>query len=152
MTPERARTPKRMRTPERTKTPDHGKTPMAQASHAPALDCMIVKQWVPPPSQVMTVRDCRATSASCGRKSERTAESDHSLRQSSRKKKVLAHSGSGDGPWEGSAAAKESDEGITPSPNMRKIFTRLQECRLLTPGIGSSANNGPTSQAKDGTA
>ena len=52
----------------------------------------------------------------------------------------------------GSAAAEASDEEITLSPNMRKIFTRLQKRRLLTPGGGSSAISGPASQSNDRTA
>ena len=47
MTLERAMTPKRMRTPERTRTPYCGKAPVAQASKAPALDCMLLEQWRP---------------------------------------------------------------------------------------------------------
>ena len=68
-------------------------------------------------------------------------ENDHPPRQSSRKKKVLAavHSGSGDGSWEGASALKESDEEVTLSPNMKKVFTRLQERRLLTTERGASA-------------
>ena len=50
------------------------------------------------------------------------------------------------------AAARDSEEEIAPSPNMRRVFIRLQERRLLTPGGGSSAISGPASQSKDGTA
>jgi len=103
---------------------------MAQASQAPAPDCMILEQWVRPPSHTTAARERRVASASCGRNKERVAESDHSPRQSSRKKKkVLAatRSGSGDRSWEGMSVAEESEEEITPSPNMRKVFTQLQE-------------------------
>ena len=80
-------------------------------------------------------------------------ESDHSPRQSSRKKKIvptLERSGSEDGLWEqtGPSAAKKFDEEVTPSPGMCKIFTRLQERRLLTPGGGASGISGPTDQSK----
>ena len=95
-TPEKAKTPKRARTPNRTKTPDRGKAPMAQASHAPAPDCLIVERWAPSPSQVMSVWECQATSVSCGRNRERMVENDHSPQQSARKlKKMLAAARSG---------------------------------------------------------
>jgi hypothetical protein len=109
---------------------------------------------VPPPSYATTARERRVASVSCGRNRERVAESDHSPRQSShKKKKVLAarRSGSGDGSWEGTSAVEESEEEITPSPNMRKVFIQLQERRFLTPG-GASAISGPASQPEDGTA
>ena len=56
-TPKRARTPERVRMPDRTKTPDRGKAPVSQVSRAHVLDCMIVKQWAPPPSHAMSARD-----------------------------------------------------------------------------------------------
>jgi hypothetical protein len=147
-TPERARTLDRTKTLEQVKTPDRGKAPMAQASPAPGLDCMILEQWVHPPSLATTARERRTTSVSCGKNRERVAESDHSPRQSFRKKKkVLAACRSGSG--EDSSA--ESEEELAPSPNVRRVFTRLQERRLLNPGGGASAINRPTSQPKDGT-
>jgi hypothetical protein len=121
---EKAKISTRTRTSERTKNPDRGKVLMAQASHAPAPDCMILEQWVPPPSHVTTARECRVALASCGRNRERVAESDHSPRQSSRKKKkVLAarRSGLGDGSWEGKLAAggdhpfTKHEEGFRPA-------------------------------------
>jgi hypothetical protein len=62
-----------------------------------------------------------------------------------KKQKVLLaeHSGSEDGSWEGPSTAEEMDEEVTMSPSMQKIFTRLQERRLLTPGGGASAISGP---------
>jgi hypothetical protein len=112
---------------------------------------MILEQWVAPPSLAMTARERRTASVSCGRNREKVAESDHSPRWSSRKKKVLAarRSGSGDGSGEDSSA--ETEEELTLSLNVRRAFTRLQEKRLLTPGGGASAINGPTSHFKDGT-
>ena len=95
---------------------------MALATQTPAPDCMIMEQWAPPPSQVISVRELRGTFASCGRNKERTAESDHSLRQNARKRKkmpTMDHSGSEDGSWEGPSAAEKE---VTPSPNMRKFF------------------------------
>ena len=86
---------------------------------------------------------------------ERTAKNDHSPRHSSRKKKKVLDAacfGSGDGSWEGPSAAEKPEEEITTSPNMRKIFTRLQECRLSTPGEGASAISKSASQSKDETA
>jgi hypothetical protein len=56
-TPERARTRDRTKTPERAKTPDRGKAPMAQASPAPGPDCMVLEQWVAPPSLATTARE-----------------------------------------------------------------------------------------------
>jgi hypothetical protein len=95
-TPERARIPDRTKTPERAKTPDRGKAPMAQDSPTPGPDCMILEQWVPPPSLATTARERRTVSISCGQNWERVAESDHSPRQSShKKKKVLATQRSG---------------------------------------------------------
>ena len=99
-TPEKARTPEMTRTPELAKIPNCGKAPLAQASPALTLDCMIVDWWVPPPSQAMSARECRATSASYGQNRERTAESDHSPRQGACKKKkvvVAERPGSSDG-------------------------------------------------------
>jgi hypothetical protein len=83
----RSRTPDRTKTPERAKTPDHGKAPMAQALPALGTDCMILEQWVASPSFAMTARERRTASISCGQNRERVAESDHSPRRSSRKKK-----------------------------------------------------------------
>jgi hypothetical protein len=125
---EKAKTPKRTKTSERTKTPDRGKHPMAQASQTLAPDYTIMEQFTPP-SQVRMIREPRAVSVSCGRNRERMAKNDHSPGQRSRKRKVLAeaHSGSGDRSWEGTLAAEDYKEEVTPSPNMRKIFTRLQE-------------------------
>ena len=58
------------------------------------------------------------------------------------KKKVPTpeRSGSEDRSWEqtGPSAVEEFDEEVTPSPSMRKIFTRLQGRRLLTLGGGAS--------------
>ena len=61
------------------------------------------------------------------------------------------HFGSGDGSWEGPSAAEKREEEITTLPNMRKIFTRLQERRLSTPGEGASAISKSASQTKDET-
>jgi hypothetical protein len=151
-TPKRAKTPDRTKTPERAKTPDRGKAPMAQASPTLGPDCMILEQWVAPPSLATTARERRTASVSCGRNRE-VAESNHSPRRSSRKKKnvlVARRSGSGDGSGEDSSA--ETEEELAPSPNVRRAFTRLQEIRLLTPGGGASTINGPASHSKDGTA
>ena len=63
-----------------------------------------------------------------------------------------AQSGSGDGTGEDPSAAGDSEDEIAPSPNMRRVFTRLQERHFLTPGGGSSAISGPASHPKDGTA
>jgi hypothetical protein len=104
-TPERARTPDRTKTPERAKTPDRGKVSMAQASPAPGADCMVLEQWVAPPSLATIARERRTASISCGRNMEEVAESGHSSRRSScKKKKVLAarRSESGDGSGEDS--------------------------------------------------
>lgn len=62
--------------------------------------------------------------------------------QSARKKRMTPErSGSSrfeseDGSWEQTRflAVEEIDEEVTPSPSMRKIFTRLQERRFWTPG------------------
>lgn len=105
-----------------------------------------MEQWVPPPSWEVMDKEHQASSVSCGRNKERSRGSDRSPVQSSRKKKkVLGEecSGLGDGLWEGQSATEESEEEITPSSNMRKILTRLQERWLLTPKGGSSAINGP---------
>jgi hypothetical protein len=82
-----ARISTKARTPKRTKTPNRGKAPMAQTSHAPAPDCMILEQWVPPPSQATTARERRAASVSYSQNREKTAESDHLPPQSFRKKR-----------------------------------------------------------------
>ena len=153
-TSKRSRTPERARTPEKMKSPDRGKAPMSQVSPTRALDCMIVEQSAPPPSHAMSAKDPRTTSVSCGRNKERSTGSDPSPGQSSRKEKKAsgtARSGSGDGSGEDLAAAGDFEEEIAPSPNMRRVFTRLQERRLLTPGGGSSTISGPASQPKDGS-
>ena len=134
--PELTRMLERIKKSERAKTLDRGKAPMAQASLAPTPDCMIVDRWVPPPSQGTLARERRAASASGGRNRERTIESDHSPRHGSRKKMemvVVERSGSGDGSWEEESVADDSDEEATPSLNIRRAFTKLQERRLLTP-------------------
>jgi hypothetical protein len=70
----------------------------------------------------------------------RDTKSDHSPRRSSRnKKKVLATRRSGSGYGSGEDSSAETDEELAPSPNVRRVFTRLQERRLLTPGEGASA-------------
>lgn len=84
----------------------------------------------------MPARERRAASAVCGRNRERTAESDHSPRQGSHKKKkvvVVECFGSGDGSWEEELVADDSNEEATPSPNITRAFIRLQERWLLTP-------------------
>lgn len=144
-----------MKTAERTKTPDRGKAHVAQTSQAPTPDCMIAGQWGHPPSHVLLVRERKITSNPCSRTKERTVECDHSPRQRAHKKKKVPtseHSGSYNGTWEGPSAAEESKEEVTPSPNMRKIFTRLHERRLLTPRGGASAINGQSNQPKEGKA
>ena len=129
---------------------------MVRVLQPPAPDCMIMEPWGLPSSQVLAVRERKVTPTPCSRNRERTAESEHSLRQSPRKKKKVPTpecSGSDDGSWEqtGHSVAVESDEEVTPSPSMRKIFTQLQERRLLTPGGGASGISGPTGQSKAGT-
>ena len=144
-----------MRTLDRMKTPDRGKTPVSHVSPAHVLDCMIVEQLAPLPSHAMLARDPRTASVSCGRNREQTTGSDPSPGQSSWKEKKASgtvRSGSGDRSGEDPAAAGDSEEEIAPFPNMRRVFTRLQERRLLTPGGGSSAISGPASQIKDGMA
>ena len=126
--PERAKTLEKVRTPKRAKTSDRGKAPVVQVSQPPAPDCMIVEPWGQPPPQALTVREQRITPTPCARNREMTAESNCSPLQSSRKKKKVLtpeRSGSEDGTWEHTRplAAEESDEEVTPSPSMRKIFT-----------------------------
>ena len=152
--PEKAKTLENTKRLKRAKTPDRGEAPAAQASPAPAPDCMIVDRWVPPPSQGISAKERRAASALCGRNMERTADSDHSPCESSCMKKVLVamRNGSGDGSWERTSDAENFDEEVTPSPNIRKIFMRLRERRLMTPEGGVSAISGPANQLKDGTA
>ena len=127
---QRARTPERRNTPDRAKTPDKGRALVAQVLPTPALDCMIVEPWAPPPSHAMSARDPREVSVSCGQNRERPTGSDPSPGQSSRKAKKAsgtARSESEDGSGEDPDATGESEEEIAPSPNMRRVFTRLQE-------------------------
>ena len=153
---ERSRTLERAKTPDRTKTPDRGKAPVSHVSPAPACPGLYDSGAVgAPPSHAMSARDPRTTSVSCGRNRERTTGSDPSSGQSSRKEKKAsgtARSKSGDGIREDPSAAGDSEDEIAPSPNMRRVFTRLQERHFLTPGGGSSAISGPASHPKDGTA
>jgi hypothetical protein len=58
--------------------------------------------------------------------------------------------GSEDGSGEDSSAELEDE--LAPSPNVRRVFTMLQEKKLLTPGGGVSAINEPASHSKDETA
>ena len=90
----------RARTPERAKTLNRGKVPVVQVSQPSAPDCMIVEPWGLPPPQVPVVRERKVTQTPCSRNREQRAESNHSPRQSSRKKKKVLTpecSGSHDG-------------------------------------------------------
>ena len=107
---------------------------MAQIPPEPTLDCMIVEQWAPPPSQTMSVREQQVTSDSCGRNRERTTESDHSPRQSAHKKKKvpnMEHFGSEDvscrGVRGGGHLIAKNAEGIH-SVARAKIFDYQRRC------------------------
>lgn len=160
-TPEQSRTPEKARIPEKTRTSEwvkpsnRGKAPMAQASHAPTTDCMIVEQWVPPPSQVISVREHWVASASCNQHREMMAESDQfALAELSQKKKVLAatHFGSGDRSWEGASALEESEEEVTPSLNMRKILHSIARATTFDPWWRCFRHQRARKSTKDGTA
>ena len=136
------------------KTPDRGNAPMLQVSPALPPDCMIVEQWALPPSHVMSARDPQTNLVSYGQNKERTTGNDPSSIRSSWKEKKASGptwSRSGDGSREDPSAAGNFKDEIAPSPNMRRVFTRLKEHWLLTLGGGSSAINGPASHSKDGT-
>ena len=55
----------------------------------------------------------------------------------------------GDGSWEEESVVDDSDEEATPSPNIERTFTWLQERWLLTPGGEAFVISGPASQLKD---
>ena len=135
--------------------PNAGKALIAQVSQPSTPDCMIVEQWGHPPSQAPMVWERRITLTPCAPNKEKKAENDHSPWQSARKKKKVPtskRSGSEDGSWEQMwpSTIEESDEEVTPSPDMCKIFTRLQERRLLSPGGGAFGISGLASQSKGG--
>ena len=48
--------------------------------------------------------------------------------------------------------AGDSEEEIAPSPNMRRVLTRIQGWKMASPGGGSSAVSGPASHSKEGAA
>lgn len=81
---------------------------------------------------------------------------DPSPQQSTWKKKLTPQrsgssgSESEDGSWEQTRplVAEETDEEVTLSPNMHKIFTRLHDRRILTPGGGASRTSGPVGKSQ----
>ena len=54
---ERTGTLERKRRPDQARTPNRGRALVLQVSPVPALDCVIVESWAPPPSHAMSARD-----------------------------------------------------------------------------------------------
>ena len=143
-TPDRARTPIRHRTPDPETTPNRGRIPMAQASPSSPPDCQMVSTLPPPPSRAASSRDPRTASISGGQNPEQCTGSDHSpLRSVRRGSTVSGTPGSGTPRAEG---AGDSEDEVAPSPNMRRMLTRLQKA---SPEGGSSAVTGLGSHQKD---
>ena len=149
-TPDRARTHVSRRTPEREATPDRGKAPMAQASPTSVLDCQMLEPYAHPPSRAASTRDPRTTSVSGGRNPEPHTGSDPSPIQSVRKGNTVSRTPRSGTPEPGGPG--DSEEEIAPSPNMRRVFTRLQDRKMASPRGGSSAVSGPVSHSKEGAA
>ena len=103
---------------------------------------MIVDRWVPPPSQWMSARERRATSAMRLEQKMKGKEQSFTPPWLSQEEKS----------WGDECAVENSDEEVTPSPNTRMVFTKLQEQQFLTLGGGASAISGPANQLKYRTA
>ena len=138
-TSDRARTPIWHRTPEPTATPSRGKGPMTHASPTSPADCQMVSPFPQPPSRAAPSRDPWTTPSSGGQDPVQHLGDDFSPLRSVRKGSTI--SGTPRTKGEG-----DSEDEIAPSPNMRKLHTRLQ--RALEGG-GSSAANNPGSHAKE---
>lgn len=137
---------------ERTRSPPirrKSTEPLARLGRVQSLERAKTPERAKNPEQGHDCRDARypecrfVTKTECMKKKELTPE--HS---------GLIGSESEDGLWEQTwpSTAKETNEEVTPSPNMCKIFTRLQERRLLTPGGGASESSKPVGKPKTGKA
>ena len=140
------------RAPEWTRSPPirrKSTEPLARLGRVQSLERAKTPERAKNPEQGHDCRDARypecrfVTKTECMKKKELTPE--HS---------GLIGSESEDGLWEQTwpSTAKETNEEVTPSPNMCKIFTWLQERRLLTLGGGASESSKPVGKPKTGKA
>ena len=145
-TSDRSRTPDRARTPIRSPVPAPvpGGTPARAQPTSPA-DGLKVSSTPQPPSRAASSRDPRTTPSSGHGNPVQHLGDDQSPPLSVRMGTPVAgipHSGS-----RRAEGASDSEEEVAPSPNMRRMLTRLQ--RGSGAG-GSSAANNPSSQTKEG--
>ena len=97
-----------------------------------------------------STKDPRTTSISCGRNPESRTGTAPSLIQSVWKGNTIFGTPRFGTP-EGERAG-DSEEEISPSPNMRRVFTRLQDWKNASPRGGSSAVRSLGSHLKEGAA
>ena len=146
-TPDRVRTPIRHQTSDRETTPGRGKAPMTFTSPSSPPDCQMASPLPPPPSRAASSRDPRT--ASGGRNPELATGSDPSPVRSIRMGTVSGTPGTVSGtPGTGTPRTErtaDSDDEVAPSPNMRRMLTRLQKA---SPGGGSSVISGIGSHQK----
>ena len=123
---------------------------MTQASPSSPSDCQMVEPFAPPPSRAASTRDPHTTSISRGRNPEPRTGSDPSPIQSIRKGNTV--SGTPRSVTPEVEGARDSEEEIAPSPNMRRVLMRLQNRKNTSPGGGSSAVSGLGNHLKEGAA
>ena len=120
-TPDRARTPIKHQTPDREATPDRGKYHAHTATPTFPADCQMQEPILTPPSKSAFARDPRTTLGE--QHSEHLAGSDPAPIPSIRRSAVSGTPGF----WTLRAEETcDSEDEIAPSPNMRRVFTRLQ--------------------------
>ena len=136
-TSDRARTPIRHPIPDREATPDRGEAHVFQALLSSPLDCQMVEPFPPPPSRAASTKDSRT--ASGGQNSEHHTGSDPSPIQSVWRGSTV--SGTPGSRTPRAERAGDLEDKIAPSPNTRRMLTRLQKA---SPEGGSSAVNGMT--------
>jgi hypothetical protein len=139
-TPDRARSP--IRNPELAASPSKGKGPATQALATSLADCQVTSPHLQPPSRAASSRDPRATPSLGRRDPVQHLGDDLSSIRSVRKdsgmpgtvsgtpKIVSGTPGTVSGPpgseTPRAEGASDSENKIAPSPNMRRVFTRLQ--------------------------
>ena len=126
----RARTPIRRRTPEREATPGKGKSHAHQASSSSPSDCLMLEPANTPPSRATSVRDL-------GTISSRQHPKQHTGNDPAQTLSTQRTFVSGT-PCSRTPRAEEtgdSEDKISPSPNMRQALTRLQ--KKASPGNSS---------------
>ena len=145
-TSDRSRTPYQARTPIRSPTPVPRGTPTRAPPTSP-VDGLKASSTPQPPSRAASIRDPGSTPSSGRRDPVQHLGDDQSPPRSVRMGTPVVGT-----PHSGTLRAKgagDSAEEVVPSPNMRRMLTRLQ--RVLEAG-GLSAANSPSSHTKEGVA